>query len=274
MINETTKWQQTWLPQKNSQENSRQADNREANRSSISSYLNDEDEMKCLPVVTLKQVTLTYKQQLIFNDFNLTIYPGDKLALIGKSGVGKSSLIKMICGFERGFSGTVINNAQRIGYVFQEPRLLPWLTVGQNIDEVLKAQGLSKYLRDKRLKQLLAQVELSAHQQHFPHQLSGGMAQRASLARAFAAKPDLLILDEPFSALDKQSVTELTLLLKSFLTEEITMLYISHDIEQVVGVTNISLLLKPANQHIYYRMATKAERDNFIHNIYPSEVKS
>lgn len=245
---------------------------RNIKKSTVSIQLNRTDSKKLLPIITLEQVTLAFKQQVVFDSLDLVIYPGEKIALLGKSGVGKSSLIKLISGLEQGFSGQIATRAQRIGYVFQEPRLLPWLSVGQNIDEVLKAQGLTKLQRNIRLVELLTQVGLMAYQQHFPHQLSGGMAQRASLARAFAADPDLLILDEPFSALDKQSVDELTQLLQSFLTDQITLLYISHNIEQVIGMSNASLLLKPANKCLRYSIKTPAERAEFVNNIYPSEL--
>ncbi len=242
-------------------------------KSTSSPQFSRNESNQLLPIIALEQVTLAFKQQLIFDALDLVIYPGEKIALLGKSGVGKSSLIKLISGLERGFSGQITTRAQRIGYVFQEPRLLPWLSVGENINEVLKAQGLTKLQRDARLVELLTQVGLTAYQQHFPHQLSGGMAQRASLARAFAADPDLLILDEPFSALDKQSVDELTQLLQTFLTDQITLLYISHNIEQVIGMSNTSLLLKPVSKCLRYSIKTSAERTNFFNNIYPSELK-
>ncbi|HBY87653.1 MAG TPA: hypothetical protein DEO86_17495, partial [Colwellia sp.] len=142
---------------------------RNINKGTVSTQFNRTDSKPLLPIITLEQVTLSFKQQLIFDALDLEIYPGDKIALLGKSGVGKSSLIKLISGLEQGFSGQITTRAQRIGYVFQEPRLLPWLSVGQNIDEVLKAQGLTKLQRDVRLVELLTQVGLIAYQQHFPH---------------------------------------------------------------------------------------------------------
>lgn len=224
------------------------------------------------PIVSMENVTLSFNQQAVFDDLCLTIYAGDKIALLGRSGVGKSSLMKLIAGLKQDTNGLIVNRAFRIGYVFQEPRLLPWLDVSQNIIEVMKARAVPKNQRESRLDELLNKVGLTGYKHYFPYQLSGGMAQRVSLARAFSTEPDLLLLDEPFSALDKQSTDELSLLLKQFLTEKTSMLYISHDIEQVLKVTTKCLLLRPSKSPLSCNTATSQERDLFINHIYPSEV--
>lgn len=225
-------------------------------------------------IISLKNVSLSFNQQAVFDDLCLDIHAGDKIALLGQSGVGKSSLMKLLSGIEQQTSGLIMNSALRIGYVFQEPRLLPWFDVGQNIIEVMKAHGVPKDQRESRLADLLNKVGLTGYKHYFPHQLSGGMAQRASLARAFSTEPDLLLLDEPFSALDKHSTDELSQLLQQFLTEKISMIYISHDIEQVLKVTTKCLLLRPSSPPLLCNTTTSQEQDFFLNHIYPAEVNS
>lgn len=225
-------------------------------------------------IISMKNVSLYFNQQVVFDNFCFDLYAGDKIALLGKSGIGKSSLMKLISGIEQQSSGLIENRALRIGYVFQEPRLLPWLDVAQNITEVMKAQGIPNCQRESQLDELLNKVGLTGYKHYFPHQLSGGMAQRVSLARAFSIEPDLLLLDEPFSALDKHSTDELSQLLQQFLTEKMSMIYISHDVEQVLKVTNKCLLLRPSAPPLTCNTTTLQERDFFINHIYPSKVNS
>lgn len=218
---------------------------------------------------SLEKVTLTLSAQTIFNNLSLTINIGEKVALLGDSGVGKSSLLKLIAGIHQPTQGVLKNKAERIGYVFQEPRLLPWLTVEQNITEVMKAHNIDKQHREKKLAELLRQVALSQYKHFYPHQLSGGMAQRVSLARAFAIEPDLLLLDEPFSALDKKLTTQLSQLLSSFLTAQTTMIYVSHFVEQVLPLTQSCMVLhndiqSPNKKLTLHSTANINERELFL----------
>ncbi|MGL1956047.1 MAG: ABC transporter ATP-binding protein [Colwellia sp.] len=218
---------------------------------------------------SLEKVTLTLSAQTIFNDLSLTINIGEKVALLGDSGVGKSSLLKLIAGIHQPTQGVFHNKACRIGYVFQEPRLLPWLTVEQNITEVMKAHNIDTQHRENKLAELLRQVALSQYKHFYPHQLSGGMAQRVSLARAFAIEPDLLLLDEPFSALDKKLTTQLSQLLNSFLTTQTTMIYVSHYVEQVLPLTQSCLVLhndiqSPHKKITQHSTANINERELFL----------
>lgn len=220
-------------------------------------------------LITLDKVTLTLAEQTIFNNVSLNFAIGEKIALLGDSGVGKSSLLKLIAGIHQPTQGVLNNKALRIGYVFQEPRLLPWLTVAQNITEVMKASNIIKEHRARKLTELLTQVELSQYQRYYPHQLSGGMAQRVSLARAFAIEPDLLLLDEPFSALDNNLTQQLSQLLNSFLTPKTTMIYVSHYVEQVLPLTQSCLVLnKVAHEQqktfSYHSTALVSEREHFL----------
>jgi NitT/TauT family transport system ATP-binding protein len=227
-------------------------------------------------LVSLNNVTLTLAAQNIFNDLSLTLNIGDKVALLGDSGVGKSSLLKLIAGIHQPTQGELTNKAARIGYVFQEPRLLPWLTVEQNIIEVMKANKIIREQREYKLTELLTQVELIQYKHYYPHQLSGGMAQRVSLARAFAIEPDLLLLDEPFSALDKNLTEQLSQLLSSFLRPETTMLYVSHYVEQVLPLTRSCLVLhrnssKQQQKFTWHSTANVSERVYFL-NQYHQQI--
>ncbi len=235
----------------------------------VALFQNPKFKSKASKLITLDKVTLTLAEQTIFNNISLTFTAGEKIALLGDSGIGKSSLLKLIAGIHQPTQGVLNNKALRIGYVFQEPRLLPWLTVAQNITEVMKAKNISKAQRARKLTELLTQVELNQYQHYYPHQLSGGMAQRVSLARAFAIEPDLLLLDEPFSALDNKLTQQLSQLLNNFLTPETTMIYVSHYVEQVLPLTQSCLVLhKDINEQqktfTCHSTALVSERKHFL----------
>ena len=223
-------------------------------------------------IISLQNVGLILAQQEVFSELSFNFTRGMKVALLGESGVGKSSLLKLIAGIHQPSKGMVINNAQRIGYVFQEPRLLPWLTVEQNIVEVMKSYGIAKEVRATKLVALLAKVELSQYKDYYPHQLSGGMAQRVSLARAFAIEPDLLLLDEPFSALDGKLTRQLSQLLVDFLSNDISLIYVSHHLEQVLPLTQSCLVLKKAAQCQWHSIANSSEREIFLNKINQQKV--
>ena len=227
-------------------------------------------------LISLTNVGLTLAEKTILSNVSLAIAKGDKVALLGDSGVGKSSLLKLIARIHQPTTGKLTSKAQRIGYVFQEPRLLPWLTVEQNIIEAMKASGISNTCSKLKLTALLSQVELTQYRHYYPHQLSGGMAQRVSLARAFAIAPDLLLLDEPFSALDSALTSQLSQLLQQFLTPEITLIYISHQIEQVLALTHACVLIQrysngQTNKISQHRIANNHEKACFVNQYYPQQ---
>src|SRR5215475_7501503 len=140
-----------------------------------------------------------------------SVAPGEFCVITGPSGCGKTTLLNIIAGLDRDFAGTVRFEpipAPKIGYVFQNPRLLPWRTVRENIALVLPHHGASA-----ELDTLLAEIGLADAADVYPTRLSGGMARRAALARAFAIAPDLLLLDEPFVSLDAAAADRLRALL-------------------------------------------------------------
>lgn len=169
---------------------------------------------------------------------NLRCRAGDFVGIVGKSGCGKTTLLKLIAGLEKPDAGELklsgpAGEAPRLGVMFQDPRLLPWLTVEQNLRLAFPAKRRPQDTAE--LDQSLELVGLGAWKDAFPRSLSGGMAQRAALARALCRKPHLLLLDEPFSALDaftrKQLREELEEIWKSL---GMTVILVTHDIEEAV----------------------------------------
>jgi sulfonate transport system ATP-binding protein len=186
----------------------------------------------------------------VLRDVSLEIAPGEIVALVGASGSGKSTLLRQIGGLDLPDSGTVridgtavIGVDQRCAVAFQEPRLLPWRSIAHNVDLGLP-QGTPRQERRARVQQLLELVQLSDASALRPRQISGGMAQRASLARALARGPGVLLLDEPFGALD--ALTRLTmqdLLLDIHAVEPATILFVTHDVEEALYLADRVVLL-------------------------------
>ena len=148
-------------------------------------------------MLELKNVSLCYGDLRVLRDVSLRLDPGERIAVMGPSGCGKTSLLRVIAGLQSPGSGTVEHAAHRLSFVFQEPRLLPWLTAAENIRLVLPDAH-----RGDDAAAWLSRFGLSDAADRLPSELSGGMRQLVSLARALVCTPDLLLLDEPFKALD------------------------------------------------------------------------
>ena len=148
-------------------------------------------------MLELKNVSLSYGDLRVLRDVSLRLDPGERIAVMGPSGCGKTSLLRVIAGLQSPGSGTVERAAHRLSFVFQEPRLLPWLTAAENIRLVLPDAH-----RGDDAAAWLSRFGLSDAADRLPSELSGGMRQLVSLARALVCTPDLLLLDEPFKALD------------------------------------------------------------------------
>jgi len=176
-------------------------------------------------------------------DINLNVKEGEVLSIIGSSGCGKSTLLKIIAGLEAEYEGTVIFNGKPIkgpsrekGVIFQDHRLLPWMTVAENIRFSLPNE--EKDVEDL-IKENIELVGLKGFENVYPKQLSGGMAQRVSIARALANRPKILLLDEPFGALD--AITKINMqeeMLRIWEKEKITMIIVTHDIEEAIYLGN------------------------------------
>ena len=168
---------------------------------------------------------------------------GEFVCLIGASGCGKSTLLNLMAGLDSPTSGTVEVHG-RTGLMFQESALFPWLTVAQNITLALKLNGTPKRDRKDRVEQLLASVHLSDFGQKRPHELSGGMRQRVALARAFAQDADVLLMDEPFGALDAMTRDLLHDELERLWAEHnFTVLFVTHNVREAARLADRVILL-------------------------------
>lgn len=180
----------------------------------------------------------------LFEGFRLTIAPSTVLAIVGPSGVGKSSLLRMIAGIDNGFSGSIrvggvpAAAASPPGYVFQDSRLLPWLTAAENISAI--RNGNTR----EQARQLLARVGLAGYENAYPHALSGGMQRRVALARAMAVNPMFWLLDEPFVSLDRHLVGELqTLVLAMIEAEAPTVVLVTHLADDAARLATRAIVL-------------------------------
>jgi sulfonate transport system ATP-binding protein len=179
-------------------------------------------------------------------DINLSVRPGTFVTLVGPSGCGKSTLLRLIAGLETADSGDIRAGGRSVrrpgldrGMVFQDHRLFPWLTVERNILLGLRNAPYPEARKREIVRDLIALVGLAGFEQAHPHQLSGGMSQRAAIARALAPRPEILLLDEPFGALD--SLTRIRLqseFLRIWRHEGITMLMVTHDVEEAVFLSD------------------------------------
>lgn len=186
------------------------------------------------PILVLKNINKSFQNLTVLEDLNLKINQGEICCLLGPSGSGKTTLFRIASGLEAADSGQIIkNNDPRFAYVFQTPRLLPWKSAEENLIFVQKNYGLES---EKELRDLLFKLAgLEDFKTAYPHELSGGMQQRLELIRAFAVKPDLIFLDEPFKSLDMKTIINLRKLINLIQAETgITLFLITHDPEEAL----------------------------------------
>ncbi|MFG6415569.1 ABC transporter ATP-binding protein [Roseateles sp. DC23W] len=190
--------------------------------------------MSADPVLDLHVQAKRFGARLVLSDVRLQLAPGEIVSLVGASGCGKSTLLRVAAGLDADYVGrlTLAPGAgpRDVGVVFQEPRLFPWLTVAQNVAFAAGAPP-----EDARALALLAEVGLAGQEQALPKQLSGGQAQRVAIARALFTAPRVLLLDEPFSAVDAFTRMKLQDLLADLARRHaVTLLLVTHDIDEAV----------------------------------------
>jgi sulfonate transport system ATP-binding protein len=204
-------------------------------------------------MLDIRDVSKRYPNDVLaLAGFGLTVAPGEFLVIVGGSGCGKSTLLRLIAGLDRPTTGTialdgtpVIEPRPEIGMVFQEPRLMPWLSIDRNTAFGIRHLPLAE--QRVRVSEALARVGLASHAGHWPRELSGGQAQRVALARALVARPKVLLLDEPFSALDALTRNDLEEhLLELWAFDRPTMVLVTHDIEEALFLADRIVVMRPS----------------------------
>jgi sulfonate transport system ATP-binding protein len=188
---------------------------------------------------------------LALSGIGLTVEAGEIVGIVGGSGCGKSTLLRLISGLDTPTGGSIVLNGEavvtpreEIGFVFQEPRLMPWLTIRRNVEFGIR--HLPEAERKSRVEETLKRVGLTRFGDAWPRELSGGMAQRAALARALVGRPSVLLLDEPFSALDALTRYDLQdHLLDLWSYDQPTMILVTHDIEEALILSDRVVVMEP-----------------------------
>ena len=235
-----------------------------------------------LKIQNVKKTFINSKKFTGLRETTFEVNKKEIVSIIGKSGCGKSTLLKLISGLEKTSNGTIELNGkiidrpdEKIAMVFQEPRLMPWLNVYDNI----KISLLNKKKDDQEqiIMAMLDNLNLKEYFNMWPKELSGGMAQRVSIARALVKKPEVLLLDEPFSALDsftKKKLHEFVKLLwKKF---NLTIVLVTHDIEEAISLSDKIIILKNENNDNQENVKTieiKRPRENYNLNHYRKYIE-
>ncbi|QGG40411.1 ABC transporter ATP-binding protein [Aeromicrobium yanjiei] len=214
------------------------------------------------PAVRIRGLRRTFGTHVVLDDLDLDIAPGELVALLGRSGSGKSTLLRILAGLDEPQSGTAeIDGAASVA--FQEPRLLPWRRVADNVGLGLRGRGRAE--RRRRAAEVLAEVGLTDKTDAWPVTLSGGQAQRASLARALANDPELLLLDEPFSALDALTRIEMhELVLRVWREHRPSVLLVTHDVDEALRLADRVIVL--AEGRIVHESPVPAPRPRALHD--------
>ncbi|MFD1703314.1 ABC transporter ATP-binding protein [Methylopila henanensis] len=235
------------------------------------------------PVLKFEKVGFSYDGRAIMRDVSFAVAPGEILALLGPSGCGKTTILNMVAGFLRPTEGVAVVDGREIvgpgpdrGVVFQAAALFDWMTVAENIAFSLRCAGAGKARRRAVAEEMAALVGLSGFEDAFPYQLSGGMRQRVGLARVLAAGPKVMLMDEPFSALDVQT--------RETLQEEVlrirdrtgcTILFVTHSIDEAAFLGDRIFLLNDLKSGAYdvYDVALPTPRPNPENRLHPAFLR-
>jgi NitT/TauT family transport system ATP-binding protein len=222
------------------------------------------------PLIRIRDVGKTYQNGTIaLSDAGLDVAHGEFVSLIGPSGCGKSTLLRLIAGLGQVSSGTIEwplsgrdargEPIRDLGFVFQDPTLMPWATVADNVYLPLKLAGVGRRAAKPRVEAALAMVKLGSFARAYPRQLSGGMKMRASIARALVVEPKVLLMDEPFAALDE--ITRFRLnndLLRLWQEQRWTVVFVTHSVFESVYLSNRIVVMSSRPGHIIGEVAIDA----------------
>ncbi len=209
-----------------------------------------------LPGILIEIEGKDFDGREVIGPLRLQLDPGEFIALVGPSGCGKTTLLNLVAGLDRNYAGNIRLPSPRLGYVFQAPRLMPWLTVRQNLELVYREAVIDTPA-------LLQQFGLADCAESFPSRLSGGMRRRVALARAFAIEPELLLLDEPFLSLDQPSANQLRdLLIEQWQARGSSVVFVTHALDEALALADRILFLsqKPMRLLSEYRVETPRPR--------------
>ncbi|MEV6630855.1 ABC transporter ATP-binding protein [Actinoplanes sp. NPDC051470] len=197
-----------------------------------------------MSVLTLDRVSKRYGSLLALDHVSLEVAPGEFVCLLGASGCGKSTLLSLVAGLDEISGGVLDIGGRRVSLMFQEAALFPWLSVRGNIELPLRLNGVGRAERRARAEDLLEIVRLREFGDKRPHELSGGMRQRVALARALAQEADILLMDEPFGALDAMTRDILHDELERIWREQsLTVLFVTHNVREAVRLGDRVILL-------------------------------
>lgn len=253
-------------------------------------------ELNSEPIIKIKNLSISFfnnrksffsstaNQQTILADFNKEIFRNQKIAILGPSGCGKSTLLNSLSGINTSFTGEIIKDPNlKVSYVFQEAALLPWRTVSENIQLPLETSKnklqLQKSERNELITHYARLVGLDKYKDLYPHQLSGGMKMRVSIARALISQPDILFMDEPFGALDEITRHEIQeQFITKILPQKITLIFVTHSLSEAVIMSDLiwffkksSLLIQEIPISIPFQL--KKESDFRFSDIYYRKVQ-
>ena len=221
------------------------------------------------PLVSFNNVSKTFENGVeAVRSFSMDVSSGERVSLLGPSGCGKTTVLRMLAGLEVPSSGQIksdLADSANIGFVFQTPTLLPWKTVFENVWSPIQLQGISKSSAKTEIDDLLHRVDLYDFKDAYPRELSGGMQMRVSIARSLVMKPKLLLMDEPFAALDEMTRFKLNdVLLEQQKLEQFALLFVTHSVfesaylcDRVAIMTN-----RPGTLHSTVDARTSTERND------------
>ncbi len=229
-------------------------------------------------MIDIENLSLTFETNdgpvHALSDIDLKIEEGDFVSFIGPSGCGKTTLLRVIADLEKPTAGSITVNGvspeqarlnRAYGYVFQAAALYPWRTIAKNVALPLEIMGLSKAEQQQRISRNMELVNLTGFEKKYPWQLSGGMQQRASIARALAVEPDLLLMDEPFGALDEIVRDHLNeQLLQLWAKTNKTVVFVTHSIPEAVFLSTKIVVLCPRPGRIYDVIESDLPRDRSL----------